>query len=649
MKTTILLILFYIGFACSTDVQKSLSYAGENKKELEKVLSHYKDDSLKYEAACFLIKNMVYHHSYYSDRLPPILEEASIWANNINNNNKEISAYRSATMALDSIEMKYGSLSALNYKKGNDLQTISADFLIKDIDFAFKTWEQVPWGKQVSFDEFCTQILPYRISNEGLSEWREVYYNLFSSIIDSLPATASYVDACNLLYSKAIEKQWYHVDNLGAPYIDAISLLKYRYGGCKEKTAFMLFAMRALCIPGSIDMFLQTPNKMYMYHYWNQMKDEEGNLIEFLIGEDHLTPRSGSRDTTRKRGVIYRNSFKIQVNPILKKLKSEDIPGRLRTPFIINVSSEYYPESKITLQANQKKQDYLYLCLFNNREWIPVTYSEVKNGKASFNGLEPNIVYLPAYFSNGEVLPSAVPFLLQPNGNLHFFDPDTTNYRDLVLERKHPLPNNLFHLKRFLLGGVFQGANNENFEDAKLIYTILDDNELKRTFVTPDISEKYRYIRYVSAEKGWCNMAELYFFTKDSIELTGKPLGTTGSRNKNPARTIRAVFDKDPLTFFEAPTASGGWVGVDFGEPQQITQIGFQFRNDDNLIRKGDVYELFYFSEREWRSVGKQIGTDIPYLKYNHVPENTLLWLRNHTRGKEERIFSYENGKQIFW
>ena len=31
------------------------------------------------------------------------------------------------------------------------------------------------------------------------------------------------------------------------------------------------------------------------------------------------------------------------------------------------------------------------------------------------------------------------------------------------------------------------------------------------------------------------------------------------------------------------------------------------------------------------------------------MADNALLWLRNHTRGEEERNFTYENGEQIWW
>ena len=53
------------------DVQQTLDEAGENRIELTKVLTHYgteKADSLKLDAALYLIKNMRYHTATYSEQ-----------------------------------------------------------------------------------------------------------------------------------------------------------------------------------------------------------------------------------------------------------------------------------------------------------------------------------------------------------------------------------------------------------------------------------------------------------------------------------------------------------------------------------------------------------------------------------------------------
>lgn len=88
-------------------------------------------------------------------------------------------------------------------------------------------------------------------------------------------------------------------------------------------------------------------------------------------------------------------------------------------------------------------------------------------------------------------------------------------------------------------------------------------------------------------------------------------------------------------------------MGVKFNSPQQIDSIVFCPRTDDNDIKPGDIYELFYW-DNEWISLGTQIADNYK-LDYSNVPSNALLLLCNLSRGKEERPFTYENGQQIWW
>lgn len=70
-----LIVVFLSLFSCMGTVDRlewALTLAGENRTELEKVLQYYKDDSLKYKAACFLIENMPYHYGYEDARLDSV-------------------------------------------------------------------------------------------------------------------------------------------------------------------------------------------------------------------------------------------------------------------------------------------------------------------------------------------------------------------------------------------------------------------------------------------------------------------------------------------------------------------------------------------------------------------------------------------------
>ena len=66
MKTCFLFMILSILTSCSmqktkgVSLEQALSMSGENQAELEKVLEYYKNDSIKLEAARYLIRNMSY-------------------------------------------------------------------------------------------------------------------------------------------------------------------------------------------------------------------------------------------------------------------------------------------------------------------------------------------------------------------------------------------------------------------------------------------------------------------------------------------------------------------------------------------------------------------------------------------------------------
>ena len=156
-----------------------------------------------------------------------------------------------------------------------------------------------------------------------------------------------------------------------------------------------------------------------------------------------------------------------------------------------------------------------------------------------------------------------------------------------------------------------------------------------------------RYFRYVSSDKGHVFLAEMRAYDTAGHELAGEIIGTEGSWDDNGFDKYK-VFDGNYLTFFDAPATAGCWVGLAFDRKEQIGEIKYLPKNDDNNINEGEEYELFYYGQ-DWISLGRRTGGGKQELIYDNVPQNALLWLRNYTKGREERIFIYENGKQVFY
>ena len=58
------------------------------------------------------------------------------------------------------------------------------------------------------------------------------------------------------------------------------------------------------------------------------------------------------------------------------------------------------------------------------------------------------------------------------------------------------------------------------------------------------------------------------------------------------------------------------------------------------------MYELFFWKEGKWNSLGRKVSSS-DSLVYD-TPDNSLLYLKNMVRGKDERIFDVVNGIQQF-
>ena len=129
------------------DLENALRQAGENRSQLEQVLDHYRNDSLKYKAACFLIANMPGHYSILSDEL-----------SNYKQHLLQYDAYLKAPAHIramfDVYPYQASLLKLAHPQKVEDIKIIKADYLIDNIDKAFLHWEG-PWGKHLTFDEFA--------------------------------------------------------------------------------------------------------------------------------------------------------------------------------------------------------------------------------------------------------------------------------------------------------------------------------------------------------------------------------------------------------------------------------------------------------------------------------------------------------------
>ena len=646
---SISLLLTLLLFSCSyppKEVRIVLDAAGNNRTELEKVIDHYKTngDKEKLKAAYFLIGNMDNKYTLGGEDLrkyDPIFDFFK------GLNEKKLSVSSSSVWVKskwDSLLAVVGPLNKSDKKIIPDFTVIKAENLINNIDLAFAIRDSTPWGHKISFDQFCEQLLSYRFNHEPLENWRSYYRDKYRAMRDTLRKDSIYPLAAKIhkltprVRSSARFLQYpfdFWVDQMEASMM----------GTCVQIATYKAQLMRSAGIPTAIDFTLNWGDQGGG-HTWNTIFPENGKPVHY-----EGTAMELGQDLVYKVTKVYRKIFGRQETNFHGHEK--EIPQAVMNDHMIDVTPEYTKTVNIDVPLKYKpanKMRYAVICSHNNKVWVPQDWGEIRNNEAHFRYMGMGNIYNVMYYEEGTLNSASDPFVLNERGELVFISPRLNKNQDMTLLRKYPMRKGIQFYHDDMVNCMFQGANRNDFKDSVVLHTITKSpNHIESTIVHNP--KKFRFVRFKALSRAKGNVAELEFYggdkNTDTLKLTGKPIGfpevlpTFGTPYQN-------AFDGDIDTYFDGYYNMIWWAGLDLGEPKVITKIKYCPRSDTNFIVEGDRYELCYWNKDEWVSMGEEVAV-IPSLEYKNVPSGGLYILHNLSRGKEERIFTWEGGKQIFW
>lgn len=139
--------------ACTNETKQldiALQQAKDNKEELEKVLTHFENDSLKYRAACFLIENMPYHDYYEGEGLEKYLKYFEVYSD----------GKHKSQQIVDSLKKTDGEFSLRLLSHKYDIQNIDSALLVHNIEWAFKVWQEQRGERMFVLMTFVNSFYP---------------------------------------------------------------------------------------------------------------------------------------------------------------------------------------------------------------------------------------------------------------------------------------------------------------------------------------------------------------------------------------------------------------------------------------------------------------------------------------------------------
>ena len=147
--------------------------------------------------------------------------------------------------------------------------------------------------------------------------------------------------------------------------------------------------------------------------------------------------------------------------------------------------------------------------MFNKSDWVPVSWGKIIKNKIIFPKLSCNIVYLPAYYSKGELIPANEPFILKSGGKTNFIKVDKSHKQDMILNRKYPFPAYVGNMA----DGKFQGSDYADFRYSTDLYKIPEgDSSLIWQEISLNPDKAFRYYRYLGPKGSHGSIAELEFY-----------------------------------------------------------------------------------------------------------------------------------------
>jgi len=227
----------------------------------------------------------------------------------------------------------------LNVISPNDLAVVTPAFLQTNLEFALQSRE----FEYCTYDDIIFRhfVLPYRISQEPLEEWREFFFETLSPLVKEAKSIEEAAILVNLWVTEQMTfKQTHGRDQT------PLTTLKRGFGRCEESMIFYIAAARSVGIPArpaSVPFWNFTDNN----HAWVEIWTPEG--WKYLGEAENALNRAWFSKTTERATLITAKA--IGNYPGDNIIKQENNVTTLS-------SIEYYTDSKpgeITVIDEQKK------------------------------------------------------------------------------------------------------------------------------------------------------------------------------------------------------------------------------------------------------------------------------------------------------
>jgi predicted peptidase len=210
-------------------------------------------------------------------------------------------------------DQKEGVRFLIAYMPKRDLTSLSSDFLLKNVDCAYRAWRQAPWKDRISRELFLNDVLPYASINERRDNWREDFYKRFKPLVANAktPGQAAVIlnEKIFPLLKVRFSRKRPKADQ--SPY----ESIEASMASCTGMSVLLIDACRSVGIPARLAGTPLWSNKSGN-HSWVEVWDGvwhytgAGEPVGGKLDRAWFTARAAGAQEKHRRHAIYATSFK---------------------------------------------------------------------------------------------------------------------------------------------------------------------------------------------------------------------------------------------------------------------------------------------------------------------------------------------------
>lgn len=289
---------------------------------------------------------------------------------------------------------KNGMAYLISYMPERDLKTLSSDYLIENINLAYKAKIEFSWAKSLPDSIFYNDVLPYALMNERRDEWRQDFYNRFAPIVRNCNTVEeaikilndTIIDIVQVKYSTEREK----------PDQSPYESIDQGLASCSGLSVLLADAFRAVGIPARL---AGTPNWTLKEgnHNWNEVwVNGRWYFTEYYpsgLDKGWFLADAGASNTEDPKNWIYASSWKpaeytfpLVWDYDIKYVHAHNVTDRYIDLWKAEEAKLASQSGKVTLRVKMFKNKECTL-ISDNRVETTVTLTEgnkvIENGKTA--------------------------------------------------------------------------------------------------------------------------------------------------------------------------------------------------------------------------------------------------------------------------